>query len=140
MFNQRIVDNISPTSNCFCTNINSCSGFSIFHQNVRSVRKNFDSLLTHLSSSNHLPDLIFISEIWIYSYEQDSYQILGYTFTTSYNDSYSAGGVGVFYKNSFKCSTQSLNLISADLIILNCEIDRVSYSIIGVYRLLISSF
>ena len=75
--------------NCLCIdhpNVDSYSGFSVVHQNIRSVRKNFDVFLAYLASLNHLPDLIFLSEIWIYDFEVANYIIPNFTFSAYCNN------------------------------------------------------
>lgn len=46
------------------------NNFFIIHQNIRSLRKNFDVFLAHLESFLNKPALIFLSEIWIYENEK----------------------------------------------------------------------
>lgn len=137
-------DNIDITSlnsnkfKCLCidhSNIDSVSGFSVIHQNIRSLRKNFDLFYSHLTSLVHLPDLIFLSEIWIYDFEICNYNIPNYTFAATCNNSYSSGGVAVFYRSDLNCVIKNISLNSCDLITASCNISGVSYCFIGVYRL-----
>jgi len=78
------------------------SSVFIVHQNIRSIRENFDSLLAHLNTSSILPDFIFLSEIWIYKNEVNDYTIPGYKeFCAATNESSVSGGVGVFVKECY---------------------------------------
>lgn len=51
----------------------------IIHQNIRSVRKNFDNFLLVLQNINRIPDIIILSEIWIEASEVDQDRIPGYS-------------------------------------------------------------
>lgn len=73
--------------------------WSIIHQNIRSLRTNFDLILTDLTTNNLLPDIIVLSEIWIYSDEAKYYKILNYTMLVKYNDTYRPGGVAIYFND-----------------------------------------
>lgn len=110
----------------------------IVHQNIRSMRQNFDLLLCNIEGFVNLPDFIFLSEIWIYSCEKEDYKIPNYEFYANTNDSYSAGGVGVFVRDSYlrddECKVDSYSLNSADIIKISCVICKENFIIICVYR------
>lgn len=127
----------SDSIKCLCIehSNNSFSGFSVIHQNIRSLRKNVDSFYSHLASLNHLPDLIFLSEIWIYNFEVSDFSIPNYTFTATCNDSYSSGGIAVFHRSDLACEIINSNLASADVISVKCEISGARFCFIGIYRL-----
>lgn len=76
--------------------------FLIVHQNIRSLRQNFDLLVCNLEAFPYLPDIIFVSEIWIYQNESNNFPIPGYNFHIKSNEAYPAGGVGVFVRESLK--------------------------------------
>ena len=59
-------------------NIN--NDFSIMHVNVRSIRKNFNALINLISSMNVKPMAIAITESWLYSGEEVSFNLPGYVF------------------------------------------------------------
>lgn len=109
--------------------------FSVVHQNIRSIRKNFDSFLIDIFNMNNLPDLIFLSEIWIYEYEKSNYNILNFNFFASCNNGYASGGVAVFVRNDIYCDISCVNLVSADIVKVVCDIDSVTYCFVCVYRL-----
>lgn len=72
-------------------------GLNVVHQNIRSLRENFDSLLVYLNSLVVMPDIIFLSEIWIYDHECVNFSIPNYTFKATCNQTYASGGVAVFF-------------------------------------------
>lgn len=116
-------------------NFNSANSFSIVHQNIRSLRKNFDIFVSHLDASDHRPNLICLSEIWIYDCEKPDFVIPGYTFYATCNNTYSAGGVAVFLDNEFNCEVAYYNFAGADILQIDCEINNELYCFVGVYRL-----
>jgi len=83
----------------------------IIHQNIRSLRNNFDVFVSHLETLKNLPTIIVLSEIWIYTDEQFNYNIQGYSLISNCNDHYSSGGISVYIKNDFSgcCTSISLN-------------------------------
>lgn len=111
------------------------SSFLIIHQNIRSMRQNFDLLIANLEAFTKLPEIIFVSEIWIFSCETSHYSIPGYNFYANTNDSYSSGGVGVFVSNLFNCDVRVIDFKSADLIEVCCNIVGEVFTFICVYRL-----
>lgn len=60
--------------------ISSDNYFFIVHQNIRSLRQNFDLLICNLEAFKKPPDIKSVSEIWIYSYEIKDFAIPNYTF------------------------------------------------------------
>lgn len=109
--------------------------FFILHQNIRSLRQNFDFLIGNLESFVNLPEIIFVSEIWIYSCEVEDYHIPNYNFFANTNDTYSSGGVGVFVSNLYECDVKVFNLRSADVIKVCCEYCKEIFNFVCVYRL-----
>lgn len=111
------------------------STFSLVHQNIQSLRSNFDMFSLYLVSLATQPDLIFVSEIWIYSNEVSDYNLPNYNFKACCNDSYRSGGVGVFINQEFNSFTvKNLNWPSADVLVLDMRLGKVDWTIIGIYR------
>lgn len=102
---------------------------------MRSLRQNFNSLCLNLEAFAHPPDIVFVTEIWIYSYEVNDYHIPGYNFFANTNDSYSAGGVGVFVRNIYEYDVTRFCLASADILKLNLNTKKELISFVCVYRL-----
>lgn len=116
--------NNNNISNCFCV-----------HQNIRSVRKNFNYFLAQIETLKLFPVVIILSEIWIYDYESSLFNIPGYQLFTNCNNSYASGGVAVFVKNEYFCISTNLALTSADIIRLNLNFKGEEYVFYCVYRL-----
>ena len=137
--NNNNIASTSTSSVSFCDSDffpSSISDTSLFivHQNIRSIRRNFDSLICNLAGFPIMPQFIFLSEIWIYSVETNNFSMPGYNFYALCNDSYSSGGVAVFVKSSFKCSVSFHSVMSADILQLNCCISDIPYVFLCVYR------
>jgi len=107
----------------------------ILHQNIRSLRRNFDHFILHINSLDRMPDFIFVSEIWIYSNEINDFKIPGYKFLAATNDTYSSGGVGVFVKTIFDCHAVACVMSAADVIELKCTVGKISFTFFCIYRL-----
>lgn len=89
---------------------------SIIHQNIRSIRKNFDSLIANLSSLNIYPEIIFLTETHIYDHESTLFSLNGYNHFANCNNSYKCGGVSLFVKCNIKCSFTCKNTLNADFL------------------------
>jgi hypothetical protein len=104
-------------------------------QNIRSLRKNFDNLLLHIQSFHKQPDLIFLTEVWVFDNEVDLYRIPGYKCLYCLNNSYAAGGVCVFVKDEFDCSSCRISSLSSDILKLNCSIFNKNFVFYCIYRI-----
>ncbi|XP_055371582.1 uncharacterized protein LOC129605695 [Condylostylus longicornis] len=82
--------------NSIATSINSLT----LPQNMSTTKsiinqQKTNSSSAYLNSLEVLPDLLFISEIWIFDWEVDDFCIPGYSFNAACNSLYSAGGVKI---------------------------------------------
>lgn len=112
--------------------------FTIIHQNIRSMRKNFDLLLNRINTLNFEPDLIFLTETWIFNNEAYLFEIPGYTLKTTCNDKMKAGGVEVFIRNFIiftKCRVSRRKLSGSDMLRLGFSLNGKSFVIACFYRL-----
>ena len=106
----------------------------IVHQNIRSLRKNFDALACHFDGFVLSPHFVFLSETWIYGVETDDFMLPGYNFYALCNDDYPSGGVAVFVKSDYNCFVTKFNVPSADILQLECVISNVNFVFLCVYR------
>lgn len=86
--------------------------FVFLHQNIRSLRENFDLFLVQLSTYSGCPEVIFSTEICIQNNESHLYKTANYTSFFTCNESYRLEEVAVYIHNTFKnnVSITSLNL------------------------------
>jgi hypothetical protein len=112
--------------------------FSVFHQNISSLRENFDDFLIDLNNTTVLPDVIILTEIWIHSCELDMYNIVGYNQYAKCNDSYRSGGVVVYVSERYAAKQSAVDIQSADALIVTVQLDldqSLSLTLLALYRL-----
>ena len=116
--------------------LNSSQSNSIFitHQNVRSLRQNFKLLVPNICAFPKLPDLIFVTEIWIFESEVSDYVLPGYDFHVFTNETYAAGGVGVFVKTGLNCTSVKCTASSADILKTTLCINNDCFTFLCFYR------
>ena len=129
------VNLIKHFSDCNFANYEQSRSLFVLHQNIRSLRKNFDLLVSNLSVLSRLPDFIFVSETWIFDNEKNDFSIPGYDFFHVSNESYSAGGVGVFAKSNLLCRAISYSMESADVIKVSCNLGSEVFNFFCFYKL-----
>ena len=76
----------------------------VFHNNVRSLNKNFDSILDTFSHCDILPDVLAVTETKLDD-GKDAPELDGYDFEC-FNSSTNAGGVGAYISNDFNYTTR----------------------------------
>ena len=74
------------------------SDFTVFHNNIRSLNKNFESISDIFRHSKELPNVLAFSETRL-NQSNSAPNLEGYSFE-SVNSSTSAGGVGAYISNS----------------------------------------
>lgn len=109
----------------------------IVHQNIRSLRKNFHALIDSLNCLPFQPDLIFLTETWIYPTELYKFKIAGYRMFTNCNTNRKSGGVAVYIRAPlFKnCEVTRFHMSSCDMLRVECNINDQTYVFLCVYRL-----
>lgn len=119
--------------------LDSIEQFSIVHQNIRSMRRNFNMFVCELSLLKKKPILIFLTEVWIEQYELDNYKIEGYYSFGKFNESHRAGGTVVYMSSKmfdiFQYKSKSIEMLTADVIDVDLVIGNSNFSIICLYRL-----
>lgn len=108
--------------------------FNILCFNVRSLRKHFDNFLCQLENMLDKPSVILLTEIWIFSDEEDFYQIENYRAFYCCNDSGRAGGVVVYVHTDVRCSDIKCLFAKAEVVQLNITLDENLYELIAMYR------
>jgi hypothetical protein len=75
---------------------------AVLNYNIRSMRKNFDLFVAKLEDYHEIcvtPDIIVLTETWIYDHETHLYTINGYSAFYRCCNSERAGGVAVFVRS-----------------------------------------
>lgn len=73
---------------------------SLIHLNIRSLRKNYNSLIAFLSLINHNFSFICLSETWLSPDDRNLYALSGYNAEYCYRATPRGGGSAVFIKSS----------------------------------------
>lgn len=99
-----------------------CSvSLTLIHQNIRSVRKNFDSFIANFFTFNVVSDIIVLTETHIFDDESNLYYINGFIHLPNCNNTYKCGGVSLFVKSDIKYSFTCKNSLNADISCVNIE-------------------
>jgi hypothetical protein len=115
--------------------LNKITGFVVVHQNIRSMRENFDIFVSDLSILTKLPKVIVFSEIWIKESERELYKIDNYSLYLKTNELYRAGGVAIFVHDSVNVlQTKVLDIRSADVLQIYFKLHQLNIAIVAVYR------
>lgn len=69
--------------------------FKIFHANVRSLSKNYNSLIAHLQNASYQYELILLTETWLGADSEQLFQIPGYE-AISLNRAGRGGGIRIY--------------------------------------------
>jgi hypothetical protein len=103
--------------------------------NIQSLRNKFHELLVLLLDKN-FPDVLVISEVWVYSHELPFYNISDYTMFGKCNDEGISGGVVVYIRNSSQIDVNHVNsqFNSADTVDLRIRAYGTDYALLGIYR------
>lgn len=105
------------------------------HQNIRSLRKNFDSFLAHFYYLNVDIDIVVLSEIWIFDDEKYNYKIPNYNSFFCCNDNYRSGGIAIFIKDTLDVKVIDCKMQSSDILLLELYFSKCIFSLLGIYRL-----
>jgi exonuclease III len=114
--------------------MNSLNKVTVIHQNIRSLRSNFDSFMLHFSTFNCKPNIIVLTEIWIDDSEINLYRINGYKHFVKCNNNSRAKGVFVYVKENIHCCSMPVNVMSADCVLLSVKLGFTEFELLSVYR------
>lgn len=116
--------------------LNKLNSFYVIHQNIRSIRSNFDSLVAEISTMNVFPDVIILSEVWINEDELKLYSLSNYKSYIKPNNFQRAGGVVIYVKSNLEIiSCEPINFQTADVIRLDFKFCQQRFCLFAVYRL-----
>jgi len=83
------------------------SAINLIHINCRSLKKNFNDILTMLNIISSPFTAIAVTETWLTPFTQHLYSIPGYTFVSQSRDDKTGGGVGIFINNRLSFTLRS---------------------------------
>jgi exonuclease III len=108
--------------------------FTIFAMNIRSIKKNFDLLVSEIETYKVDIDIIFLTEIWGNGIKETFYKIPGYKQQSHTNFLNMAGGVIIYYKQSLNITFEKSHFKAADSLIGNLYIENKTIKILALYR------
>lgn len=111
----------------------------VIYANIRSMRKNFNSLILELDRLNKEIDVIVLCEIWINSDEIELFHIKGYNTFYCCNDNYRAGGVICYIKDYINVTNLNITMMTADVSFLKIKTSNMFFNLLCIYRLHSSS-
>ncbi|XP_046405909.1 uncharacterized protein LOC124170906 [Ischnura elegans] len=106
----------------------------IIHQNIRSMRTNFDVFLINLSQLMFKPTVIVLTEIWISESELSLYKISGFKMFAKCTDYSRAKGLLVYVLEEIPCNSISVTLSSADCVLLTLHFGFINFYLLCLYR------
>src|SRR5690606_31735650 len=89
-----------------------------------------DSFLLYLNALSYLPDIVLLSETWIYSNETNLYNIENYNSFFECGDSYRSGGLACFIHSRVQNYSVKSVRISTSCILINL----LHINILCIYR------
>lgn len=104
------------------------------------MRKNFSELVATLQTHNIWPDVIVLTETWIFDCETSHYSLNNYHSLFCCNNGYRSGGIAIFCKNNVtaqQCKPPSVhnnNIKTADILKVNLEAAGLKITVIAIYR------
>lgn len=99
------------------------------------MRQNFNEFLAKLDTFDNAPDIIVLSEIWIYNSEINLYQLPGYQAMFQCRDDQRSGGIAVYIKSHLKTTRLNLTMKTADCVLLEVKCSRFKFKLLAIYRL-----
>jgi hypothetical protein len=110
--------------------------YNFFLYNIRSLRKHYDDFVTYLNTLDFAPDVIVLTEIWIYEHETKFFDISGYNSFFCTSEESRAGGVAIYVKAQYAahlhCCESSLGIDWADVRVR--VVKNVEVCLLALYR------
>ena len=108
----------------------------IFFANIRSIRRNFDSLIEILEQLEHNFSFIILNETWLENNEIDMFKIDNYD-VVSMPRTRHGGGVLIYYRNYIKASIiEPLSFIHTcfECVFIDVKINSQNFTLGSLYR------
>lgn len=102
--------------------------------NIRSLRRNLNEFVCTLEAIHVKPEILVLTEIWIYTHEIELYNILGYRSYFACQDSGAAGGVAVYVRDDLTSCIVDVYLKNVEACIVDVQIEGKWLRVTGVYR------
>ena len=111
--------------------------FTIFHLNIRSIRKNWDSFLVIFEKLCIKKEVagVILTEVNITTDETFLYKINGFNVYSSLREGRRGGGILLYIKQDFKFTNENFKMTNSESIIGILNIKGKTIRILAIYRL-----
>lgn len=110
------------------------SGFTLFHTNIRSVRKYWDQFCIVTNSMKDLADVWVLTEVNVPSTSVDHFSLPGYREFFHTRSGRTGGGIAIFVKESWVTELLTVTFVHAECIALKISNSLYSVTLLAVYR------
>lgn len=136
--NNNIVTTVLNSITSFNTEIfeiyNKNKTLSIFHNNIRSIQKNFDDLTIYLEALQCKFDVIILTETWQLA-NSDIYNIKGYNSYYNKSNFNQNDGVMIFVKSDYAQIEKIVNLsFNYNIIRLEITVNHKKFGLTSIYK------
>lgn len=111
------------------------NGITVFHSNIRGIKKNFDNFLLSIKDIIYKLDIIILSESW---YDTDlpySFSIPGFDFYHTRQKINQNSGITAFIKSSFNANVEQISIEKSNCLKIDISIPNTNdLTIFGFYR------
>lgn len=107
--------------------------FSILHNNIRSISKNFDEFCVFLTQFSNDFDCIVLSETWNIP-DISCFQITGYDLLYNQGNYNKSDGVVVFVKSNYNYTSSVVNIGEVSVLQVNIEQNNKKISLSALYK------
>lgn len=132
IINTNEITDIAEFNNIF--NItNSERSFSIYHNNIRSIQKNFQQFEVYISQFNNFFSCIILTETWNIT-DKNLYSIDGYEIIHNNNRLNQNDGILVYIKRELTYDSKFIKIGLINAIDLDISFDNCKIKILAIYR------
>uniref|UniRef100_A0A8D9DVE6 Endonuclease/exonuclease/phosphatase domain-containing protein n=1 Tax=Cacopsylla melanoneura TaxID=428564 RepID=A0A8D9DVE6_9HEMI len=134
-----IPDNIFPNENSY-TSIDEAQqflqyqGLTVFHTNIRSLKKNFDQLLVNLESVLDKIDILVCTETFYDKVLPYSFSIPGFEFHHTTQSINQNSGIALFVRSILQINIQQEIIEKANCMRMDIQYNSKLYIILAIYR------
>lgn len=121
-------------SSISCHFESTASGFTLFHTNIRSVRKYWDQFCIVANSLKNPADVWVLTEVNVPSISVDQFSLPGYREFFRTRSGRTGGGIAVFVKESWVTELLNVTFAHAECVALKISNSLYSVTLLAVYR------
>lgn len=108
--------------------------FTVFHANVRSIRKHWNEFCVHAGAVRDIADVFVLTEINIGQEHTGLFQLQGYHNHFLTRKDGRGGGIAIFIKNCWISSPLNITFTSAESLALRIHTRSFAITLLAIYR------